>query len=57
MTGNIEGIEGEVVALLVKEDLMVNYSDLYLLSLEQLLQLYKKKRLWYLAFLKCLVTS
>ncbi len=36
---DIEGLGGETVALLVKEDLVSNYSDLYELTVEQLLPL------------------
>jgi len=36
---DIEGLGGETVALLVKEDLVTNYSDLYELTVEQILPL------------------
>ncbi|MFT5893017.1 MAG: DNA ligase (NAD+) [Dokdonia sp.] len=36
---DIEGLGGETVALLVKEDLITSYADLYVLSVEQLLPL------------------
>ncbi len=36
---DIEGLGGETVALLVKEDLIANYSDLYELTVEQLMPL------------------